>query len=547
MAKSANPVGTKQDEVAAFLEDPGSYGSGVDNVERIDTHGALVFLAGDRVYKIKRAVKYSYMDFSTLRRRKSACAREVKLNRRTAPDLYLGVAPIIRTPEGPLRIGDPSIAEGQAVDGEAVEWAVVMRRFPQEALFDRIAEGGGLTPDLAGALADEVRHFHDQASRVTGRQDPHLGSARLAAVIDENAQDLAERPDLFPPARTATYDRAVRAAWKGLAPLLDERLAQGWVRRCHGDLHLRNICLLGGRPTLFDAIEFNDAIADIDVLYDLAFLLMDLDQRELPTLANLIFNRYLRGPDDLRALAALPCFLSCRAAIRAKVAASAEASQASEEARAGKRAEARQYFRAAVAYLRPQRARLVAVGGRSGSGKSSLAYRLAPELGRSPGAVVLRSDVLRKALFGVADTTRLQPAAYDRKVTKRVFRALREQAATALAAGHAVIVDAVYAKPSQRAEIEAVARDLGLPFTGFWLDAPAEVLVRRVATRRGDASDATPRVVRQQLRVETGSVDWHRIDASGPREAVAHAARQRLVSRARANTRHGAGSESPRR
>ncbi len=547
MAKSDSPVGTKQNEVAAFLEDPGSYGSGVDKVERIDTHGALVFLAGDRVYKIKRAVKYSYMDFSTLRRRKSACAREVKLNRRTAPDLYLGVAPILRTSEGWLRIGAPSMAGGRAVDGEAVEWAVVMRRFPQEALFDRIAEGGGLTPELAGALADEVRQFHDRASRVTGRQDPYLGSARLAAVIDENAQELAERPDLFPPDHTATYVKAVRAAWKDIAPLLDERLAQGWVRRCHGDLHLRNICLLDGRPILFDAIEFNDAIADIDVLYDLAFLLMDLDQPGLRTQANLIFNRYLRGPDDLRALAALPCFLSCRAAIRAKVAASAEASQSGEEARADKRVEARQYFRAAGAYLRPQRPGLVAVGGRSGSGKSSLAYRLAPDLGRSPGAVVLRSDVLRKALFGVADTTRLEPAAYDRKVTRRVFRALQEQVATALAAGQAVIVDAVYAKPSQRAAIEAVARDLGLPFTGFWLEAPAEVLVRRVATRRGDASDATPRMVRQQLGVETGSVDWHRIDASGPREAVADAARQRLVSWTRPNARHGAGSVPPRR
>jgi predicted kinase len=159
---------------------------------------------------------------------------------------------------------------------------------------------------------------------------------------------------------------------------------------------------------------------------------------------------------------------------------------------------------------------------------------------------VLRSDVLRKALFGVADTSRLAPAAYDSKVTKRVFRALQEQAATALTVGQAVIVDAVYAKPSQRAAVEAVARDLDLPFTGFWLEAPAEVLVGRVAARRGDASDATPRVVRRQLGVDTGAIAWHRIDASGPREAVADAARRRLGSWARANARHG-GSVPPRR
>jgi len=310
--------------------------------------------------------------------------------------------------------------------------------------------------------------------------------------------------------------------------LLDERMAQGLVRRCHGDLHLRNICVIDGRPTIFDGIEFNDAIACIDVLYDLAFLLMDLDHRGLRSYANLVLNRYLRHGDDLPGLAAMPLFLSVRAAVRAKVSISMAASQARPDAAQPLADEAGVYFRAARAYLEPALPRLVAVGGLSGTGKTSLARELAPDLGAPPGALHLRSDVLRKALAGVGELNRLVPKSYNAAASEVVYAELVRRTRAALDAGRAVIVDAVYARPEERAAIEAVARDLGVPFHGLWLECPEDVMIARVAGRRADASDATIEVLRRQLGYDISAITWHRLDASDAPEAVSATAKRTL-------------------
>jgi aminoglycoside phosphotransferase family enzyme/adenylate kinase family enzyme len=500
-----------QSEVAAFLARAETHG-GVP-VERIDTHAAMVFLAGDLAYKVKRAVAYPYMDFSTLSRRRAACLREVEINRRTAPDIYLGARPIVRGPAGGLAL------EG---DGEAVEWAVVMRRFDQAGLFDRLAQAGRLTPALLLRLADAVATFHARAEPISEQ----VGELRW--VIDENAGEFAERPDLFAPDRAERLTAATRVALQRAADLLEDRRARGLVRRCHGDLHLRNVCLIDGRPTLFDAIEFNDAIACIDVLYDFAFLLMDLDHRGLRPAANLVFNRYLQHRGELEALAALPLFLSLRAAVRAKVSASAALSQDDEGARRRLEDEARAYFAAAAAYLTPPPARLVAVGGLSGSGKSTLGRALAPALGPAPGALHLRSDVLRKALHGVDELTELPPEAYRTEVSARVYGELLARALRALEAGQAVVLDAVYGKPEGRLEVETLARQSGVAFTGLWLEAPSEVLRARAAARRADASDATPEVVDRQLGEDPGPITWHRLEASGASEQVVSEA-QRIL------------------
>ncbi|MFQ5774984.1 MAG: AAA family ATPase [Kiloniellaceae bacterium] len=526
MAQAHVPSGTgqvvaDQSEVAAFLAEPGAHGPGVRRVERIDTHGAMVFLAGARAYKVKRAVRFPYMDFSTLALRRAACEREVALNRRTAPELYLGAQPIARGPDGRLSIGG---------EGEAVEWVVVMRRFDEGGLCDRLARAGKLTAEIMQALADEIAAFHGAAERLAGAAAAGGGSAGLKAVIEENAAELAERPDLFPgDALTALAEAAERALCR-VHSLLDERLAKGFVRRCHGDLHLRNICVIEGRPTIFDAIEFNDAIACIDVLYDLAFLLMDLDHRGLRAYGNLVLNRYLQRRDDIAGLAALPVFLSARAAVRAKVNVSMAARQSEPDAARRLTDEARRYFQAARTYLEPAPPRLVAIGGLSGTGKTSLARRLAPGLGAPPGALHLRSDVLRKARFGIAELTRLPPEAYTPQASRKVYADLAHHAWTGLAAGRAVIVDAVYAGPEERAAIEALARDFGVPFTGLWLEAPEETLLGRVAGRTGDASDATPGVVRRQFAYCLGAIAWHRLDATAPLEAVAEASERILAS-----------------
>ncbi len=519
-ARSQDHVVADQSEVAAWLGNPENHGAGVRRVERIDTHGAIVFLAGEHAYKVKRAVYYPYMDFSTLARRRAACEREVALNRRTAPQIYLAAEPVVRRSDGALAIGGT---------GEPIEWLVIMRRFDQAGLCDRLAEAGRLTADLMTALADEITALHESAEPVFGADAAGGGAAGLRSVIEENSGELAARPDLFPDAAALattslnTLDR--------VAGLLDARLQAGLVRRCHGDLHLRNICVIDQRPTIFDCIEFNDAIACIDVLYDLAFVLMDLDQRGLRGLANLVLNRYLQRHADLSGLsglAALPLFLSVRAAVRAKVSASMAANQTDAAAVTRLERQARAYAATARGYLTPAPARLVAVGGLSGTGKTSLARALAPGLGAPPGALHVRSDVLRKALAGVDELSRLPKESYTTESSAPVYAGMLQSARAGLAAGRAVILDAVYARPAERAAVEALAVEMGVPFAGLWLEAPEAVLIDRVTQRRGDASDATAPVVQAQLGYDLGTIAWDRIDAAGDLAAMTEQARRTL-------------------
>ncbi|MHA1600544.1 MAG: bifunctional aminoglycoside phosphotransferase/ATP-binding protein, partial [Alphaproteobacteria bacterium] len=400
-ANLSQPDQAGQGEVAAFLATPSTHGEKCARVERIDTHGAMVFLAGERVYKVKRAVRFPYMDFSTLELRRQACFHEIELNRRTAPEIYVDTVAITREANGALKLGG---------SGEAIEWAVVMRRFPQEALGDRLAQSGQFTLELAAALADEVAAFHDRAEPM--RDAPGGGAAGLRAIIDENFSEMRQRPDLFPTAEVDDLAAVTNEHLDSAATLLDNRLAEGLARRCHGDLHLRNICVVNRQPRIFDCIEFNDAIACIDVLYDLAFLLMDLEHRGLRPHANLILNRYLQRRDDIAGLAALPLFLSTRAAVRAKVSVSVADSQTDAAAARCLCDEAAGYFRAARTFLLPVAPCLVAIGGLSGTGKTCLAHELAPGLGAPPGALHLRSDVLRKSYHGVNELHRLPPSAY---------------------------------------------------------------------------------------------------------------------------------------
>ncbi|MBI3403032.1 MAG: AAA family ATPase [Acidobacteria bacterium] len=479
----------------------------------MDTHISIVWLVGDRAYKLKRAVRYDYVDFSTIERRRAACEAEVQLNRRTAPSLYLGVRPVTRDAGGQL-----------AVDGRGtpIDWLVEMARFDQATLFDRLAAGAGLDLALMDGLAEAIAALHAVAEPRTD----HGGRDGMAWVIDGNALGFAEQgAGVLDPAACARLTAASRTALGRHQELLEARRGGGMVRRCHGDLHLRNICLLDGRPTLFDAIEFNDEIACVDVLYDLAFLLMDLWRRDLRAHANVVFNEYLTRTLDLTGLPLLPLFLACRAAVRAKTSMTAAAMQPDQSRRAELHAAAHQYLELAQTFLAPlgtSSPRLLAVGGLSGSGKSTVARRLAPGLGAPPGALILRSDVIRKALCGVSPLTRLGGDAYTPEVSRRVYRTIADRAIVALHAGHSVIADAVYALPGERDAITATARTAGARFTGLWIDAPSAVLERRLAARGADASDADAGVLRRQLQMDLGRVEWTRVDGSA---GVDHASR----------------------
>jgi hypothetical protein len=286
---------------------------------------------------------------------------------------------------------------------------------------------------------------------------------------------------------------------------------------------LRNIVEIEGKPVLFDAIEFDDSLATIDVLYDLAFLLMDLGKRGLAAHANAVLNAYLDekgSTGNLLGLAALPLFLSMRAMIRAKVEILRASKADRREIKGEARSEARAYFALARAFHAPAERRLIAIGGLSGSGKSAVAAAIAPHVGAFPGAVHVRSDVERKRLFGVGPQTRLPGRAYAAEISDEVYAICRERARLALKAGRTVIVDAVHAKPEERAAIESLAAEAGVRFTGLWLEAPREVMRARVAKRQGDVSDATPSVVDEQLRYEIGPQSFEIIDAGLPLERV---------------------------
>jgi len=484
-----------QERVFAFLTDPARQ----QRIQRIDTHAASVFLEGDRALKIKRAVRLPFLDYSTLAKRKAACDAEIRINRRFAPQIYHRVVAITQRIDGSLAIDG---------DGSPVEYAVEMARFDESQTLDHLAESGSPDPDLIDSLADTIAACHAVAPPAP--VGPWINA--IPGIIAGNTAAFRAAA-CFPADAIDDLDATSRAAFERCHGLLRMRGAQGHVRRCHGDMHLANIVLIEGKPVLFDAIEFDETIASVDVLYDLAFPIMDLIHHGRTAAANALLNRYLglTAADHLGALGLLSLFLSMRAAIRAHV-------LLAQLDRGGGKADlsatARRYFEQACGAIHPPAPVLVAVGGLSGTGKSDLARALAPEIGPEPGAVVLRSDVLRKQHFGVAETERLPEAGYRPEITHEIYQKLLKRAAQILAQGHSVVVDAVFAEPAEREAVKAAARTLGCRFVGLFLRADLASRLGRVAHRQRDASDATPDIAGRQEHYDIGALDWNLIDAS---------------------------------
>jgi aminoglycoside phosphotransferase family enzyme/predicted kinase len=440
----------------------------------IQTQISAVFVGEDTVWKLKRAVRLSFLDFTPLDARRRFLVRELEINAPAAPGLYGDVLPVTREADG--------LALGGA--GEVVDWVLRMARVPEADFLDVATDR--LDPALLDALGDMVAANHASLPSAAVR-DPApamrqnvLGNARAALAAG------------LPPDRVAAWRDAALAALDSLGAVITSRAAAGLVRRAHGDLHLGNICLWQGRPVPFDAIEFDETMATIDLGYDLAFLLMDLDHRVGRPAANRVLNRYVARTGDAGLVRLLPPFLSRRAMVRAHV-------------RGG--VEGKAYLEAAWRYIQPPSGCVVAIGGLPGSGKSTLARALAPDLGPAPGALLLRSDEIRKRLHGVAPEQRLGPDAYTPAANALVEAALLD--GVRAGAGHGVIADATFLDPARRRAIELP----GAPFIGIWLDAPAEELERRVAARQGDASDATLAVLHRLAGQDPGPIMWHRIPA----------------------------------
>jgi aminoglycoside phosphotransferase family enzyme/predicted kinase len=464
-----------------------TWGFAGTEVEHIETHAAHVFLCGDRAFKVKKGVKLPYLDFSTVERRRAVLDHELAINRAFAPDIYLNITE---------KLGEP---------------VLVMKRFSETSLLSNVLERRELDPALPADLAFTIADSHRKAQAKTmpgGDIMSALGAQLTAAFTDS--------PDIFPSSLAKQFNQLYRTLLQRLVPLLDHRAKQGLVRRCHGDLHCGNIVILDGRPVLFDAIEFSDRIATVDVLYDLAFLIMDLLRRDECQAANILLNRYLhlrRKEEDLSGLAALPLFLATRAGVRALV----TADLAHELPKADAAAESHKalgYFKSCIAFLQSKVPQLVCIGGLSGTGKSTLAAKLAPSIGSPPGAIHVRSDTERKAMAGVADTYRLPRQHYSKENSGKVYEAAMRRAERALKAGMPVIIDAVFAGKVERDAGTQLAKSCDVPFHGFWLSAPAEVLKARVRARVRDASDATCDVVDAQLRYDLGSMKWALVDAA---------------------------------
>ena len=471
----------------------------------VQTHISLLLLGQARAWKVKKAVKLPYLDFSTPEQRLAMCRRELLLNRRTAPAIYRKVMQLVRTHAGEWQLDG---------EGDLVEAVLEMERFDEQGLLDRMAADGKLTPALVDRLAQVVAEFH--AGAQPALQLERSGSQRIGDVLRINEQALEAARSIHDAAAIDGLVAATNDAWRRHARLLDARQHDGRVRLCHGDLHLRNIVVIDGTPTLFDCLEFDEGMATIDVLYDLAFVLMDLWHLGADALSNRLLNRYLDVAPQVDGLPLLGLFMSVRATVRGHVAATrAQAMPRDHAARAAAIGESRSYLGLAMRMLRPSPPRLLALGGLSGSGKSTAAAAVASVVGSAPGARVLSSDRIRKAIHGVRPETRLGSEAYRPEVSARVYAILRERAAAVLASGHSVVVDAVFDREDERESIAAVAHGLGVAFQGVWLEAPERLLLERVAARRGDPSDADSSVVRRQLERDVGHIAWNRLPADG--------------------------------
>lgn len=489
---------TDQSAAVAFLKANATCGSSIAH-DVIQTHAALIFLHNTEALKIKRAVRYDYLDFSTLDQRKKMLQREIDLNSDAAPGLYHDVVALTQEADG-----------GLALDGAGpvVEWVLRMTRFPADAELSSLADAGLIDNRLSESLGQSIADYHRNAPRRT--ED---GRVLIREIIEELGREMGA---MHPQLDAATVEAFLQGSDKELVRvdgLLKARTQAGWIRRCHGDLHLRNLVMWQGVPTPFDALEFDERLGTCDVLYDLAFLLMDLSHWKLDAAANLVMNAYLfhsKTDDHYAGLAALPLYLAIRAGIRAMVDVQTAAVSSDNPDLI---ADAQSFLNLALAFLKPSAPRLFAIGGLSGSGKTTVARQVAPIVGAFPGAVHLRSDLERKAYFDVPPFEKLPASAYRTEVSDKIYQIMRSKARLALAAGHAVILDAVHATPDEREMAEAIATDAGCAFTGIWLDADTALRVARVGKRGQDASDADTDVGLRQDNLQVGDMKWHRLDA----------------------------------
>jgi len=487
------------EELLARLRQPGVLPDSAGGVSLIETHISWVLLAGEHAWKLKKPLDLGFLDFSTVERRREACEAELRLNRRTVPELYEAVVPVWQTEEG-VRVGDQRV-DAAAPGATPLDYLVRMRRFDQSALFEARLAAGQLEPALFDRLARHVAAFHEGAA-VAQPGDGFGDAVAVMAPVRQNFAQIRERvSDAALLRELARIESWAEARFAALAPVFDARLEAGRVRECHGDLHLGNLIVLDGEPRLFDAIEFSAALRWTDVVADIAFLVMDLQARGRMDLASRFLDASLACSGDYAGLRLLPWYLSYRAMVRAKVAA-IRAGQVEGAARADTLAECARYLALAAAQMQPPAPALLIASGLSGAGKTSQSQPLV----EGCGVIRVRADVERKRLFGLDADARsgstLGGGLYSAQASARTYARLAELARAVVEAGYPVLVDATFLKRTQRAAFAALAATLGVPFAILAFDAPVETLRARVRQRAEagtDASEADVAVLETQL------------------------------------------------
>jgi len=515
---------TSPDNLLLALQNPALYKHPVDGFQIIETHISLVILTGQYAYKIKKPMDFGFLDFSTLARRKHFCEEELRLNRRLAEPLYLEVLPITGSPEQPVIGGE----------GEPFEYVLKMRQFRQNQLFDQQQETGRLKPELLSSLARQVADFHDGLKPIP--EDKPLGTPEAVyEAMQENFDQIrpliSDAPLL---SQLENLEAWTQTTFERHRNLIAKRRSDGFVRECHGDLHLANITVYDGKVTVFDCIEFSEPFRWIDVINDLAFLLMDLESRSEPALANLVLNTYLEYRGDFEALPLLPLYKAYRALVRAKIALFTMANPAlGEQEKEGLMQRYRDYAQLAEDYSSIPNHYLLATVGLSASGKSCVSAAMSGEL----GLIRLRSDVERKRLHGLAPLEDSRSPTgenlYSAEANEKTYARLATLASDLLAAGLPVIVDAACLKERERALFAAAAESQGVPFALIHCEAPEELRKEWVRKRKGDASEATEELLDAQkdwfepLTVEEKTYTAHlRSDQEHVAEAVADRIRQ---------------------
>ena len=514
------------DTLIKALQNPELYDHPVKDFRVIETHISQVLLTGEFAYKIKKPMDFGFLDFSTLERRKRFCEEELRLNSRLAAELYLEVVPITGTPEQP-RLGG---------DGTPFEYAIRMRQFDQSQLFDVRQERGDLPADLLTNLARQVADFHRSLPPVSDEKPLGTPEAVYAAMQENFDQIRPMLDDAGLLAQLANLEDWTRTTFERCRDLIAHRRENGLVRECHGDLHLANITVFNDQVTVFDCIEFNEPFRWIDVMNDLAFLLMDLESRQEPALANRVLNTYLEYRGDFEGLALLPLYKAYRAMVRAKIALFTLGNpNLSETEKTDLMQRYRSYAQLAEDYGAIPNHYLLATTGLSASGKTCVSAAMAEEL----GLIRLRSDVERKRLHGLGplddSKSGLGTDLYSPEATEKTYAHLAELAGELLASGLSVIVDAACLKEKERAQFASVAENQGVPFALLHCEAPEALRREWVRKRKGDASEATEELLDAQqswfepltTEEKTHTVHLHTEDEHVA-EAVADRIRQHL-------------------